>query len=186
MKLITIVFGVALTTLGFWNFTAVPDPDVWALMPALFGLLAILFGILEGRWKHKNPLFGAVMMAILSLIGSLRGLWNLVILLTGGSPALPANLIWIRSLRGLVSIIFIALVILLVENVWHHWKEFGQFLGNWLGRVVLTIFYFTILVPFGIGVRLFSDPLHIKTKPEEQWRPRTTGDQKFEDVLRQF
>ncbi|RMF00101.1 MAG: hypothetical protein D6768_13570 [Chloroflexi bacterium] len=186
MKLITIIFGFLLTVLGVWNFAAVPDPGLGALMPAIFGLLAILFGLLQGRWEHKNPLFGAVMMAILTLIGSIRGLWNLVILLTGGTPALPTDLIWIRSLRGLVSIIFIGLVILLVENVWRHWKEFGHFLGDWLARVVLTIFYFTVLVPFGLGVRLFADPLHIKSTPAEQWRPRTTGDQNFDEVLRQY
>ena len=186
MKLITIIFGVLLTLLGVWNYAAEGMDSLWSLMPAVYGLLAIWFAFLQGRWEHKNPLFGAVMMAILTLISSIRGLWNLVILLIGGQPALSTELIWIRSLRGLLSIAFIVLVIVVTDNVWHHWKVFGHFLGDWLGRVVLTIFYFTVFVPFGIGVRLFGDPLHIKSQPDELWRPRTTGDQKLEEVTRQF
>jgi hypothetical protein len=186
MKLITIIFGFLLTLLGVWNYTAEGADSLWAMMPALFGLLAMLFGFLQGRWEHKHPLFGAVMMAILSLLGSLRGLWNLVILLTGGQPALSTELIYARSLRGLLSVLFILFVVFTVDNVWYHWKQFGHFLGDWLGRVVLTIFYFTVFVPFGIGVRLFSDPLHIKKQPAELWRPRSTGDQTLEEVMRQF
>jgi hypothetical protein len=73
-----------------------------------------------------------------------------------------------------------------LKRVWRAWKGFGEFLGNLLARVVLTLFYFTIFVPFAIGVRWLSDPLQIKSQPEELWRPRKTGDQKLEDVLRQF
>ncbi len=186
MKLITIIFGILLTILGVWNFNAEGANSLWALMPAIYGLLAILFGFLQGRWEHKYPLFGAMMMAIISVLGSLRGFWNLFTLLSGGDPALATELIWIRSLRGLLGIAFILIVYWRTDNFWPQWKEFGHFLGDWLGRIVLTIFYFTVFVPFGIGVRLFSDPLHIKTQPDEQWRPRTTGDQKLEDVTRQF
>lgn len=186
MKIISILFGVALTVLGVWNYTAEGAASLWSLVPAVYGLLAIWFGFLQGRWEHKYPLFGVVMMAILTLLGSLRGLWNLIMLIMGGQPAISTELIMIRSVRGLLSVLFILLVIFTVENVWQHWKQFGHFLGDWVGRVALTIFYFTVFVPFGIGVRLFSDPLEIKKDPDERWRPRGTGDQKFEEVLRQF
>jgi hypothetical protein len=74
----------------------------------------------------------------------------------------------------------------LLKKFWEGWKAFGQFLGNLLARVVLSIFYFTVFVPFGVGVRLFSDPLQIKTAPDTLWRPRPTGDQSLEDTKRQF
>ncbi len=186
MKLITIIFGILLTILGVWNFNAEGANSFWALMPAIYGLLAILFGFLQGRWEHKYPIFGAMMMAIITLLGSLRGFWNLGILLTGGDPTLATDLIWIRTIRGLLSIGFILIVYWRTDNFWPQWKSFGHFLGDWLGRVVLTIFYFTVFVPFGLGVRLFGDPLHIKKQPDEQWRPRETGDQTLEDILRQF
>lgn len=74
----------------------------------------------------------------------------------------------------------------MLRKLWEGWKAFGRMIGNFLARIVLTIFYFTVFVPFGIGVSLFSDPLHVKTSPDKLWRPRTTGDQKLEEVLRQF
>ena len=74
----------------------------------------------------------------------------------------------------------------LLKRFWEAWKAFGHFIGNLLARVVLTVFYFTVFVPFAIGVRLFSDPLYLKTTASPFWRPRTTGDQNFEDILRQF
>ena len=186
MKIIAILFGLALTVLGYWNYIATGADSLWSLVPAVLGLFAILFGILQGRWEHKHAIYGVVMVAILTFISSIRALWNLIILFSGGQPALSVELIWIRSLRGSLSVLFVLLAIILVENFWHHWKAFGQFLGNWLGRVVLTIFYFTVFVPFGLGVRLFGDPLHIKKTPVQLWRMRNTGDQSLEDVMRQF
>ena len=72
------------------------------------------------------------------------------------------------------------------KKLWEGWKRFGQMIGDFVARVVLTLFYFTIFVPFAIGVRLLSDPLQIKQLPSEFWQPRSTGDQNLEEVLRQF
>jgi len=73
-----------------------------------------------------------------------------------------------------------------LKKLWQGWKAFGHFLGNLLARLVLSIFYFTIFVPFGLGVRRWSDPLQIKTGPTSLWRPRSTGDQTLAEVERQF
>ena len=75
---------------------------------------------------------------------------------------------------------------MMLKKLWAGWKAFGHFLGNLLARVVLSIFYFTIFVPFGLGVRWRSDPLQIKTRPASLWRPRSTGDQTGVEVGRQF
>jgi hypothetical protein len=186
MKIITICFGVLLALLGVSNYIATDMESIFALVPALFGVFITLFGILQGKWAHNNPLFGSLLLALLTLIGALRGLWNLVILLTGGQPVLPTQVIGVRSILGVSAVVFIILGLTLIQDFWHGWKAFGQFLGDWLARVVLTIFYFTIFVPFGLGVRLFGDPLKINTLPAELWRPRSTGDQKLEEIQRQF
>lgn len=186
MKIITICFGVLLGLLGIGNLFATGMESVFALVPALFGGFIALFGVLQGRWEHNNPLFGSLLLALLTLIGALSGLGNLVVLLTGGQPVLPTPVIAVRSLIGLSAVVFIILGLTLIRDFWHGWKAFGQFLGDWLARVVLTIFYFTIFVPFGLGVRLFGDPLNIKAQPAQLWRPRATGDQKLEEIQRQF
>jgi hypothetical protein len=180
MKILTICFGILLTVLGAIYYYLNGLAGFSPLLPALFGAFVVLFGVLQGRWKHKNPLYGAIMLAILTFLGSVRGLYNLLT----GRAADSATLL--HATMGVLAVVFVALGVVLIKNFWHGWQAFGQFLGNWLARVVLTVFYFTILVPFGLGVRLFSDPLHIKTQPADLWRPRATGDQKLEDVVRQF
>ena len=79
----------------------------------------------------------------------------------------------------------------LLKKFWEGWKAFGHALGNLVARLVLSIFYFTVFVPFGLGVRLFSDPLQVKpigvtTSPNNLWRTRTTEDRTLDQVRRQF
>lgn len=74
----------------------------------------------------------------------------------------------------------------ILRKFWERWKAFGHFMGNVVARIVLSIFYFTIFVPFGLGVRLLSDPLQLKAEPDSLWRPRSTHDQSLDEVGRQF
>ena len=73
-----------------------------------------------------------------------------------------------------------------LRKFWHAWKRFGQFIGDLLGRVVLTIFYFTLFMPFALGVRLFADPLAIRPEVGAKWVERTTHDLTLEDSRRLF
>ena len=50
----------------------------------------------------------------------------------------------------------------LLKKFWRGWMRFGHFMGDIVGRVVLTIFYFTIMLPFSVIVTLFCDPLDMK------------------------
>lgn len=72
----------------------------------------------------------------------------------------------------------------ILRIIWEKWKRVGQVIGDLIGRVVLTIFYFTLMLPFGIGVRLLGDPLAIKTGMEPGWISRKTRDQKLDDARR--
>jgi len=63
----------------------------------------------------------------------------------------------------------------ILRGIWSQWKRIGQFIGDFIGRVVLTLFYFTLFLPFGLGVRLWGDPLAIKPGHSAQWVERTTG-----------
>jgi hypothetical protein len=75
-----------------------------------------------------------------------------------------------------------------LRKLWHAWRRFGQFLGDVVARVVLTLFYFTLFVPFGIGVTWFSDPLQARASAPAGWRPRHASAQapSIEDARRQF
>jgi hypothetical protein len=53
--------------------------------------------------------------------------------------------------------------------------------------VLLTVFYFTVALPFGILIRLFMDPLRMKDAPRESaWLIRRTRDKDLTAVRRQF
>lgn len=73
----------------------------------------------------------------------------------------------------------------MLKKFWSTWKKVGQWIGDTLARVVLTLFYFTVFLPFGLGVRLFGDPLTIKNRPSAFWIARKTHDLTMEDVRRQ-
>jgi hypothetical protein len=70
-----------------------------------------------------------------------------------------------------------------LRKVWAAWKKFGHFIGDIIARVVLTIFYFTVFLPFGIGASLLSDRLDIKDV-EPSWLERETKDLTLEDARR--
>jgi len=59
----------------------------------------------------------------------------------------------------------------MLEDAWHNWKRIARAIGNFQSRVLLTIFYVVFVFPFGIAVRLFSEPLLIKRRPT-QWVER--------------
>ena len=64
------------------------------------------------------------------------------------------------------------------------WKIFAFRMGNFQGRLILLVFYFTIVAPFGIINRFFRDPLHEK-KPtgDSFWFTLTTPEKKIEEVV---
>ena len=73
-----------------------------------------------------------------------------------------------------------------LRKAWQAWKRIGQFIGDLVGRVVLTVFYFTLFMPFGWGVRLFGDPLAMRTHDRPKWLERRTQDLTLEDSRRLF
>lgn len=72
----------------------------------------------------------------------------------------------------------------ILRKLLHMWKRFGQAIGDLFARIVLTLFYFTILMPFGLGVRLFGDPLAIEENEGALWLELTTTDLTLDDARR--
>lgn len=73
----------------------------------------------------------------------------------------------------------------LLKKGWKAWRAFGKTIGDLVGRVVMTIFYFTIAAPFGLAVRFLSDPL--KLKPEmPEWEMRESEIPDLEEAKRAF
>jgi len=55
-----------------------------------------------------------------------------------------------------------------LKRVWQAWTRLAHKIGNFQARVLLTVLYGVLVLPFGIIVRLFADPLRIKKRPT-QW-----------------
>lgn len=72
-----------------------------------------------------------------------------------------------------------------LRRAWYGWKRIGQPIADFIGRVILTVFYFTVFAPFGLGVLLWGDPLDIKSRPKAHWLARATRDLNLTDVRRQ-
>jgi hypothetical protein len=58
-----------------------------------------------------------------------------------------------------------------VKRAWKVWTRVAHEIGNFQARVLLTVIYAILVLPFGIVVRLFADPLRIKKRPD-RWLDR--------------
>jgi hypothetical protein len=73
----------------------------------------------------------------------------------------------------------------MLRRFWEGWKRVGQWIGDAVARVFLSVFYFTVFLPFGLMSRLFADPLRIKSHDEDLWLDRSTRDRTMEDLRSQ-
>ncbi|MER2598422.1 MAG: hypothetical protein ABTQ73_02765 [Caldilineales bacterium] len=61
-----------------------------------------------------------------------------------------------------------------MRKLWSRWMILARKIGQFQSRIILTLFYFIIVAPFGLGVRLFADPLHTRAfhAAHSGWQPR--------------
>jgi hypothetical protein len=60
----------------------------------------------------------------------------------------------------------------MLRRLWARWKVIARRIGEFQSRLLLCLFYFVILAPFGLGVRLLSDPLRLRRRSLSQWLPK--------------
>lgn len=74
-----------------------------------------------------------------------------------------------------------------LRRAWDWWKIFARDMGNYEGRMLFAFFYFVIVTPFGIGVRLLSDPLKVKQAARAtNWSERSSVREELETAREQF
>jgi hypothetical protein len=64
----------------------------------------------------------------------------------------------------------------IVQFAWKRFSLLTTIVGEYQGRFIVTAFYYTIFVPFGLGSRLFTDPLQRKETPRWEDRPPVPTD----------
>jgi hypothetical protein len=75
-------------------------------------------------------------------------------------------------------------MLVLLSRLWAGWKRVGRKIGDFQARVLLTLFYFVLLAPFAIAVRLKADPLGLKRGGG--WLPVVRTGDPLERARRQF
>lgn len=71
------------------------------------------------------------------------------------------------------------------KRLWQGWMRVAAVIGDFQARVVLSVFYFVIAMPFGLMVRLFADPLGLRGKRQTTWGDFTDRSRTVEEGGRQ-
>ena len=70
---------------------------------------------------------------------------------------------------------------------WERWKALAHVIGDFQARLLLSAFYYIVLSPFALGVKIFSDPLTLKKRNLSHWNPKPANKTDFwEQARRQF
>jgi hypothetical protein len=72
-----------------------------------------------------------------------------------------------------------------VKDLWQWWRKIAKKIGDFQARLILAIFYFVIILPLGLIVRLFSDPLDRK-ESAAGWAVKSATSTSVESARRQF
>lgn len=71
------------------------------------------------------------------------------------------------------------------QKFWEKWVKLTRMIADVVAHGVMAIFYFTIAIPFGLGVRFLRDPLNLKpSKP--CWILREKQGATVEDARRMY
>ena len=72
------------------------------------------------------------------------------------------------------------------KSLWEKWKKLSAKMGDFQGRLMLMWFYFILILPFGVLVRLLSDPLKQKPPLGTSWLERPTVKAELDNLRKQF
>ncbi|MFP8958526.1 hypothetical protein ACLI4Y_17580 [Natrialbaceae archaeon A-CW3] len=82
--------GVLLVVIGITAYVVTDFASVTALIPAIFGVLFVVLGLVGTRTEHAAlAIYGLAGLSVLGIAGSTRAIPDLLELLTGGTVDAP-------------------------------------------------------------------------------------------------
>jgi len=106
----TIALGVVLVILGLGGYFLTGGVSLTALIPAAFGVLLALAGLLaRDERKRKHAMHAAVVVALLGFLGSVRGLLQIGGVFDG-TAARPAAVV-AQTVMALLTLGYIAIAV---------------------------------------------------------------------------
>jgi len=107
----TVAFGVILLVLGIAGYFGTGMVSMTALIPAVFGLLLLVLGVLaRDPGKRKHAMHFAAVIGVLGFLGSARGLSKLPAVLAG-QPVERPNAVLAQGAMAVLTLIFVALCV---------------------------------------------------------------------------
>lgn len=74
----------------------------------------------------------------------------------------------------------------ILRSAWSQWLRIAHRIGVFESRLLLTLCYFTLLLPFGLLFSLLADPFGVKTKKRTTWTTNRTGAETVTTLREQF
>lgn len=71
------------------------------------------------------------------------------------------------------------------KRLWEAWKRLAHRIGTFQARVLLTVLYAVLVLPFGLAVRFLADPLRTK-RPLAEWLDHPNDPMSMEWARRQW
>ena len=110
MPATTIALGVALIVLGLAGYSLSGAVSLTALIPAAFGLLFVLAGVLARDDRRRmHAMHAAVVLALLGFLGSVRGLLRIGDVFHATSVR-PAAIV-AQSIMAVLMLVYIAIAV---------------------------------------------------------------------------
>jgi len=74
-----------------------------------------------------------------------------------------------------------------LRRIWEDWKGFSRRMGGFQSRILLSFFFFLVVSPFAVAVKLSSDPLRIRYRSSaSHWLQKKEIKADLEDLRQQF
>ena len=104
----TLYTGIALIVLGIGGYVLSGAASVTALIPAIIGALFVLLGLLGRKESaRKHVMHAAILLAVLAVGGTFRGITGVLLWLGGTSPERPMAVV----VQAITALLCIALVV---------------------------------------------------------------------------
>lgn len=72
------------------------------------------------------------------------------------------------------------------RKVWKRWKGFTRRVGNFQARALLFLFYFILVFPIAMVIKIFADPLRLKKKTAHGWVNREEENPSLEQARKGY
>jgi hypothetical protein len=73
-----------------------------------------------------------------------------------------------------------------LRATWDWWKKIARAVGVVQTRLLMVVFYFLVVLPLGLIMRMSGDPLHLKPGAGSNWSPHRHEKASLDTARRQF